>query len=245
PQHVQDPRALRIVVGVEEREEIRFGRIHDGPVDVRRADDALTIALHAGTEVGDPVRGLEEERPEVRGEAFRQPEVVPARLRDRVPEPLMGDLVRDGALNVPAGGDRLLRVEDGRRVLHAAEAGRGLNVGELLEWIRADGPGEEVDHLGGPAKRRLRLLDVLGEDPGRHLHATVGSAAGRRAPARGEAYGADLHVRGSDDHVVGRDWYPDLPDPRAAGARVGPDRVRGSRLRLAHEMAVRDDVPCL
>ena len=104
--------------------------------------------------------------------------MVPVRLGDGISEPLMGDLVGDGALAHPPGGDAAFRVEDGRRVLHAAEAGGGLYVGQLLEGEGAHQFGEEVHHLVSTPEELGGEVRVLGEHPEAHVHTAVRALRG-------------------------------------------------------------------
>src|SRR5690606_29830888 len=95
-QHVQHERALLVRVRVEQREQV--GQECCGRVDERKAGVAGAQVLRARllelcTVYLGTVRFLEEQAREVRGEAFRQPQVLPVPLGCAVAEPLVRNLV--------------------------------------------------------------------------------------------------------------------------------------------------------
>ena len=73
--------------------------------------------------------------------------MVPPRLRHRIAEPLMRDLVGDGPLDVSTRRDATLAVEDRRGVLHPTESGCGLHVRQLLEGVGPDRFREIFHHF--------------------------------------------------------------------------------------------------
>ena len=118
---------------------------------------------------------------------------------------------------------RLFGVEDGARVLHPAEPGRGLDVGELLVRERSDEPLHHLDDLRRAAERDgISVGGVFG----------VGPHFDRNPAARGTMT-ADGKIRRSQDHRVRRDGMVlrPLPEPDAsAGVRMVQGRTVGYHL---------------
>ena len=133
----------------------------------------------------------------------------------------------DRALHVAARGDPLLAVEDGRGVLHAAEAGRALDVGQLLVGVGADQVGEEVDHLGGAPEDAGGVAGVPGVDPVGDARATVAAGGDGGVVARGQPHLADGEVRAADDHGVAGDGHGGGPAPGAPAVRATQGVVAG------------------
>ncbi len=85
------------VPGEEEVHRSPVHAVHDGPAvlaDVRR-DVALLHVPHLGAKLFDAAVVLGEETPQVRGEAFVQPDVRPVAAGEEVAEPLVSGLVGD------------------------------------------------------------------------------------------------------------------------------------------------------
>ena len=227
PEHVQDPTTLCIVVAVEELEQcFGAGGIDDRSARDIRRDIAPAALFHPPAEVVHPVRGFKEEGAEVRREALGQPQMGPVGLGRGVAEPLVGDFVGHRALAEPAGRDRSFRVEDGRRVLHAAELRRGLDVRELLEGVRPDGFGEEVDHFGCARENLPGETGVVGVGPEGDVDASVRVGAGRGVAARSASQRFDGEFGGADHHGVGGMIDRGRPAPRRL-AVAAAERVRG------------------
>src|SRR5262249_37426757 len=68
--------------------------------------------------------GTGPERSEIRREAFREPQMCPLPLRDRVSEPLMRGFMSDETVIRRPSAERPIGVENRARVFHAAEPGR-------------------------------------------------------------------------------------------------------------------------
>src|ERR1051325_3559807 len=143
PEHMQHPGSLLVVIGVEELHEVVLGCVDDRPVHHVRPEVTLRARAHAGAEHRIAVQNRADHQVEVAREALREPEMVPVALRDGVAEPLVGGLVPHHSFTHPPLHVWLFGVEDGARVLHAAEPGRGLDVGKLLVRERPDSRSEE------------------------------------------------------------------------------------------------------
>ena len=185
--------------------------------------DLVSVGPQPGHEGIPSLRVLHEEVGEVGGEALAQPDVVPVALRDRVAEPLVGDLVHDHAVPPPRGPTHgVVAVEDRRRRLHPSLDAVRLDVGEPLVGVGADAGREEVEGRDRRLGEGLEaLVPVLRKDPG---------LDGQAPPGR-----AVLHREAC---------HPELVEPRRDGDRLPPVREAPAvaEVGLLDEEPVRDDL---
>ncbi len=148
---------------------------------------------------------------------------MPVTLGHRVAEPLVRRLVTHHAFAHAPLDVRLLRVEDRARILHPAEPGGGLDVGELPVRERPDEPLQDVDDLGrAPERDRVGVGRVFGVGPDLDGDRVPPADQGT-VPAHGE-------LGGTEDHGVGGNGAG-LGPGAAAHPAVGDDPPR---LRRKH-----------
>src|SRR6185436_19170060 len=123
-QRVKNPGSLGVVVGVEQPHQVGRGRIDDGALERRGIREDLLRTPPQGSAKGTVAIGVTQpECREVGGEAFRQPEMMPIALGDRITKPLVGGLVGYSFLVQFLFAVRLVGVEDRGGVFHATEDG--------------------------------------------------------------------------------------------------------------------------
>jgi hypothetical protein len=123
-EHMEDPAAFLIAVGVEELHVIcLYGSVDNGCQPFFfKSDNGVPVLLKAFLQGVGAILILQVTEGHIGGKAFAKPEVPPFRLGGGIAKPLMGDLMGHQGFYA-AGADGTLVVEDGACVLEAAEAG--------------------------------------------------------------------------------------------------------------------------